>query len=90
MRTGISTALIAASIWTGTAAAACLPGQSRDCLNLDLLPRISQDIVSTQPIQKDPKRPPVIETQAPYTGPTLGISNRVRQAPEIGYRWAIN
>ena len=91
MRAGISTAIVAASIWAaGTASAACVSAQSRDCLNLDLAPQISQDIVAAQPIPAAPKRAPVVETKTPYTGPTIGINKSVRQAPEIGYRWAIN
>ena len=91
MRAGVAAAIVAASVLaSGPAAAACPHGQSRDCVNLDLVPQISQQIVAGQPIAAPPKRPPTVKATTPYTGPTFGINQNVRRAPEIGYRWAIN
>ena len=91
MRAGVPAAIVVAyMLGAGFAWAACPAGQSRDCVNLDLVPQISQDIVAAERLPAAPKRLPVADDKAPYTGPTLGINQRVRRAPEIGYRWAIN
>jgi hypothetical protein len=91
MRAGISAAIVAASMLAASAASAdCVTGRSRDCVNLNLAPQVTQDIVAAEPITTPAKRPPVLDAASPYTGPTIGINRSVRQAPEIGYRWAIN
>jgi hypothetical protein len=96
MRAGISAASVVAFLVapallaSGAAWAICPPGQTRDCVNLDLLPQISQQIVAGERIPTATKRPPAVEASTPYTGPTIGINKSVRQAPEIGYRWAID
>jgi hypothetical protein len=67
--------------------AACLPQQTRDCvINLDAVPQISQQIVSTERVIPKSKTAPGTETKAPYTGPTLGVTPTVRQYPTVGYR----
>ena len=91
MRAGLWAGVVAASVLgSGAAGAACPPGQSRNCVNLDIVPQISQQIVAGEPIAAPPKKLPVAETKTPYTGPTIGLNKRLRRAPEIGYRWAIN
>lgn len=94
MRAGVSAAIAAACLLAPIAAtgagASCPPGRTRDCVNLELLPQVSRDIVATEPIPAAPRRLPAVEAVAPYTGPTIGVNKSVRQAPEIGYRWAID
>ena len=91
MRAEFSAAVAAALlVASGAAWAGCPPGQARDCVNLDLAPQISRDIVASEAMQVVPKKPPAVEVRAPYTGPTIGINKSVRQAPQIGYRWAID
>lgn len=92
MRAGVSAAIVTAyMLGSGAAAwAACPAGPSRDCVDLNLAAKISQDIVAAEPPAAAPKRAPAAAAQTPYTGPTLGVSDRVRRAPEIGYRWSIN
>jgi hypothetical protein len=95
MRAGVSAAIVAAMILAGgTAWSACPPGQSpnqsRNCVNLDGVPQISQQIVAGEHIATPPKTNPVAEPAAGYTGPAVGVSKMLRRAPTVGYRWAID
>lgn len=92
MRASHSVAIIAAlALFGGTSWAACPPGKSRNCVNLDLAPQISQQIVAGEPLKVAPKAAPAAAEPAPaYTGPTVGFDPMVRRAPTVGYRWAIN
>ena len=99
MRAGVSAAIVAAFLLgSGTAFSACPPGQSRaaqpraghDCLDLDLVPQISQQIGASEHIATRPKTAPLADQKPAYTGPTVGVSRTVRQAPTVGYRWAID
>ena len=97
MRVIVSAAIMAASLLgTGTAWSACPPGkpaagQSRNCLDLDLVPQISQQIGASERIATRPKTTASADEWRPaYTGPTLGVSKTVGQAPMVGYRWAID
>ncbi len=98
MRAGVSAAIVAASLLgSGTAFSTCPPGQSRagqpragQCLDLDLVPQISQQIGASEPIATRPKTAPPADQKPAYTGPTVGVSRTVRQAPTVGYRWAID
>jgi hypothetical protein len=91
MRAGISAAIVAASLLAGgTAWSACPPGQSRNCVNLDGVPQISQQIVADERIATAPKTAPAAEPTPAYTGPALGVSKMLRRAPTVGYRWAID
>lgn len=91
MRAGISAAIAAASILVGGSAwGACPPGSSKNCVNLDSLPQISQEIVASERISTKPKTAPVTEPDKPYTGPTVGVSSMARRAPTVGYRWSID
>ena len=74
----------------GAASAACSPGQTPGCVNLDLTPKVSQDIVGTEGLAIRPKVAPASAEKVPYTGPTVGFSDRVRRAPEIGYKWSLD
>ena len=106
MRAGVSAAIVAASLLgSGTAFSACPPGQSptgqsstgqsrasqpRNCLDLDFVPQISRQIGASERLATPPKTAPAAELQPAYTGPTVGLSRTVRQAPTVGYRWAID
>jgi hypothetical protein len=91
MRAGMWAAFVAASfLGQSVGWAACAPGQTRNCVNLYLPPQTSQDIVATEHFLAPVAKPPTTDPTPPYTGPTFGVSHQVRQAPEIGYRWAIN
>jgi hypothetical protein len=99
MRAGVSAAIVAASIVAGsTAWSACPQGQSpsqshsqsRNCVNLDGVPQISQQIVAGEHIPTPPKTNPVAEATPGYTGPAVGVSKMLRRAPTVGYRWAID
>jgi hypothetical protein len=91
MRTGISAAIIAASVvGSGAAWADCKSIRARDCVNLDLVPQISDQIVGAEHVNAPPQNTPSVTPIPAYTGPILGVSPTVRQAPTVGYRWAIN
>ena len=91
MRAGVSVAIVAVSIVAGsTAWSACPPGQSRNCVNLDGVPQISQQIVAGEHIVVRPKTAPAPEPTAAYTGPAVGLSKMLPRAPTVGYRWAID
>jgi hypothetical protein len=91
MWAGVSAAIVAASlVGSGPAWSACPPGQSRNCVNLDPVPQISQQIVAGERIATPPKNSPVAAPQPAYTGPTFGLSRTVRQTPTVGYRWSID
>ena len=90
MRTRLSAAIAAALLLGGTSAlAACPPGQTRNCVNFDLVPQISEQIVAEEPGAAGPKAGPRAKSDTPYTGPTVGIAPGVRRAPTVGYRWAL-
>jgi hypothetical protein len=65
-------------------------GPSRDCLDLNLVPQITQQIVAGEHLGVPPKAAPATEPKPAYTGPTVGVSRTVRQAPTVGYRWSID
>jgi hypothetical protein len=90
MQIGIS-AVIAAVLLTIAPAAlgACPPGRATSCVNLDLAPKASQDIVAAEPFS-GPKATPANTEKTPYTGPTIGFNDKVRRAPQIGYRWTFD
>lgn len=95
MRIGVSAAIVAVSVLTGSIAwSACLPNQSRTCVDLGVVPEISQQIVAGEGSPAPPKIAPDTEPSAPYTGPTLGpttgVGPAVRRAPTVGYRWSLD
>jgi hypothetical protein len=91
MRAGIAAAIVAASILSGSAAwSACAPSRSGNCVNLDLVPQISQQIVADEHIAVPPKTAARTETPRTYTGPTLGAAQNMRRAPTVGYRWSLD
>jgi hypothetical protein len=64
--------------------------QARNCLDLNLVPQITQQIVAGEHLAVPPKTTRAAEPQPAYTGPTVGLSRTVRQAPTVGYRWSID
>jgi hypothetical protein len=91
MRIGILATVVAVFVAAAAAAsAACPPGKTAGCVNLDLTPKVSQDIIGTEGLSIRPKAAPVSAEKTPYTGPTVGFSDRLRRAPEIGYKWSID
>ena len=50
----------------------------------------TQDIVGGERLAPQPKVAPASAVTVPYTGPTVGFSDKVRRAPEIGYRWSLD
>jgi hypothetical protein len=94
MRAGIAAAIIAACILSlsgGAAWSACAPSRSGNCVDLDLVPQISQQIVADEHIAAPPKTAaPPAETPRAYTGPTLGAAQNLRRAPTLGYRWSLD
>jgi len=89
----------------GGALAACPPDNSKppkhhtktrpapdNCVDLNAVPQISENIVATEPTQqaKKPGYTPPAQTQ--YEGPTLGLSKPdpgVRPTPTVGYHWSL-
>ena len=91
MRAGVAAAMIAASVLgSSTAWSACAPGKLRNCVNLDQVPQISQQIVAGEHIAAPPKPAPAAESQPAYTGPTVGAAANLRRAPTVGYRWSLD
>ena len=63
-----------------------------NCVDLNAVPQISENIVATEPTQqaKKPGYTPLPETQ--YEGPTLGLSKPdpgVKPIPTVGYHWSL-
>jgi hypothetical protein len=90
MHTRLSAATIAVILVAGsTAFAACPPGQTRNCVNFDDVPQISQQIVAQEPAGPGSKLLSRTEADKPYTGPTVGIASGVRRGPTVGYKWSL-
>jgi hypothetical protein len=90
MHTRLSAVALAVTLVSGAGAlAACPPGQTRNCVNFDLVPEISKQIVAQEPAPAGTKFSPRTEPAKPYTGPTVGIAPGVRRAPTVGYRWSL-
>jgi hypothetical protein len=92
MRAGAAAAIVAASILSSSAAwSGCPPGKVRNCVDLDLVPQISQQIVADEHIAVPAKAvAPLNAAKSGYTGPTVGAAANLRRAPTVGYRWSID
>jgi hypothetical protein len=95
MRAGVSAAIVAASVVTGsTAWSACLPSQSNSCVDLGIVPQISQQIVAGEPTAAPPKTAPQSEPTPAYNGPTIGpttgAGSAIRRGPTVGYHWSLD
>ena len=90
MRPGVLAAVVAACVLEGGAAwSACLPGQSRNCLDLDVS-QLSGQIVAGERPAAPTSGVPSAEPAPAYSGPTVGLSKTVRQTPTVGYRWSLD
>lgn len=65
-------------------------GQPQDCLDLNVVPQVTQQLVADEHLAIPPKTAPVAAPPPTYTGPTVGVSRTVRQTPTVGYRWSID
>lgn len=91
MRASQLAAIIAAMVLVGgTAWSACRPEKSRNCVNLDLVPQMSQQTVGGAHVAPRRVTAPAAVPTKPYTGPTVGLAPTVRPTPTVGYRWAID
>jgi hypothetical protein len=92
LKTPVSVLLAAAVLLcSAIAQAACPPKQTRDCvINLDAVPQISQQIVTTGGSTPPAKTAPGGEAQTPYSGPTIGLTPTPRKFPTLGYRWSFD
>jgi hypothetical protein len=85
-----SLSMIAALLWGTAAFAACIPSKQHSCVDLSAIPNIAQQVVGTEQLPAPAeKAPPTLPSNA-YTGPTIGLSNAARRAPEISYHWQID
>jgi hypothetical protein len=62
---------------TGVGWAACLPGQSRNCVNLDLVPQLSQRLAADEQPATPTPRLPEAQPQKRYTGPIVGLHSYI-------------
>jgi hypothetical protein len=77
----------AALLGSASADAACTPNQTRDCvINLNV-PQISQQVVASDRAAPAAK---AATPEAPYTGPTVGLTPTPRKFPTLGYRWSFD
>lgn len=92
MRAGAAATIVAVSLLGGGSAswADCTPGRTVNCVNLDLVPQVSQRIVADEKLSAPRKIAPEADTPAAYTGPTVGAAPNVRRAPTVGYRWSLD
>jgi hypothetical protein len=82
---------VAASVLGSAAARAdCKSIRARDCVDLNIVPQISEQIVGAEHISAPRHNTPTGSQIPVYTGPIVGVSPTVHQAPTVGYRWAIN
>jgi hypothetical protein len=92
MRAGGPAAILAASmLCSNGAVAACPPGSARNCVNLDSVPQISQQIVAKEHVAPAAKGAPNTGAEAPYTGMTVGVpKNSTGRGATVGYHWAFD
>jgi len=82
--------VVAVMTWSTVAFGACVPVKQRDCVDLSAIPDIAQQVITPEKAApRAEKTPPTLPTST-YNGPTLGMSNAVRRAPEVGYHWSID
>lgn len=90
MTARFSLGIIAALLWGTAAFGACLPTKQHSCVDLSAIPNIAQQVVGAEKLPAPAaKEPPTLPSTA-YDGPTVGLSNAARRAPEIKYRWSID
>ena len=92
MRVGVLAVVLIAALSSGHGGmAACPTSRAAVCaVNLDMVPQVSQQIVTSEHSIAPVRQIPNYDKKNPYTGPTVGLSPTVRKTPTLGYRWAIN
>ena len=87
--------LAAALLGSAGANAACAPGQTRNCAQVDLnaVQEITQQIVAREKVAAPASQTPPFDPEAKqfYTGPMVDVTtNKARRTPTIGYHWSID
>jgi hypothetical protein len=90
MRAGAAVAIVAVSIVGNSAWSACPPGPTHNCVDLGLVPQISQQVVASERLAAPAKTAPTAVQEKPYNGPTVGFDAMVRRAPTVGYHWSLD
>jgi hypothetical protein len=86
----IALSIVAAALWSGAAFGACLPTKQRSCVDLSAIPNIAQQVVGAEALAPPPEKSAPTLPSSSYQGPTFGVSNAARRAPEIKYHWSID
>jgi hypothetical protein len=85
-----SLGMVGALLWGTAALGACLPSKQHSCVDLSAIPNIAQEVLGAEKLPTPTeKAPPAVPTST-YDGPTIGLSNAARRAPEISYHWSID
>lgn len=90
MTARFSLGMVAALLWGTAAFGACVPTKSHRCVDLSAIPNIAQQVVGAEKLPPPAEKAPPTLPSAAYDGPTVGLSNAARRAPEIKYRWSID
>jgi hypothetical protein len=85
-----SLTMIAALLWGTAAFAVCVPTRQHGCVDLSAIPNIAQEVVGAEKLPTPAEKAPPTLPSSAYDGPTVGLSNAARRAPEIKYQWRID
>jgi hypothetical protein len=85
-----SLCMTAALLWGTAAFGACLPTKQHSCVDLSAIPNIAQEVVGAEKLPTPTAKEPPAVPASTYDGPTIGLSNAARRAPEISYHWSID
>ena len=86
-----SLGIAGALLWGTAAFAVCLPTKQHNCVDFSAIPNIAQQVVGAEKLPPPAeKAPPTLPDANTYNGPTVGLSNAARRAPEISYHWSID
>jgi hypothetical protein len=86
----IMLSIVVAALWSGVAFGACVPTKQRSCVDLSAIPNIAQQVVGAEKMAPLPEKTAPVLPSTSYEGPTLGLSNAARRAPEVKYHWSID
>jgi hypothetical protein len=90
MTVRFSLGMAAALLWATAAFGACVPAKQHGCVDLSAIPNIAQQVVGAEGLPAPAEKTPPTLPDNSYTGPTIGLSNAARRAPEIRYHWSID
>ena len=90
MAVRFSLGMIAALLWGTAAFGACLPTKLHGCVDLSAIPNIAQEVAGAEKLPTPAEKAPPTLPSSAYDGPTVGLSNAARRAPEISYHWSID